>query len=390
MRCGVPCEDRLRPVSPDEGDGPKMYPAQPQTTAAAAHRGVSAAHRAAILLLGLALTLLAACDGEAPRSAAGGDPADADAPHTVSGPITVTDGAGRSVTVPEPVDRVVAMMPSVTEWIIAMDAEDRLVARTDYDDHPAVADLPSVGGGLTPSVEWLAAREPDLVVAWPDAPSRSLVAQLEGLGIPVYAAPSETMEEGLRTARDLGTLMALDSAASAVIAEVEAGLDSVAAAVAGRDRPTVLFLIGLDPLMAAGPGTFVDQLLRRAGGENALADLDVLWPQLSLEAVLRRAPEVIIVGSAGETDPQSALEGRPGWRTVPAVRDGRVHDVDPDLVNRPGPRMDEAARALARLIHGRVPGLPARLDPRLDARPIGALFSRDPDTVQAGRADSIR
>jgi iron complex transport system substrate-binding protein len=285
----------------------------------------------------------------------------------------VTDGAGRTVTLDAPARRVVSMMPSVTEWVIAMGATDRLVARTDYDDHPAVADLPSVGGGLTPSVEWLAAREPDLVVAWPDAPSRTLVARLRALGVPVYAAPSETVGEGLDTGRDLGTLLGRDSAAAAVIAEVQAGLDSVAAAVAGRDRPDILFLIGLDPLMAAGPGTFVDQLLERAGGRNALAGMAVLWPQLSLEEVVRRAPEVVIVGSAGRTDPLAALRGRPGWREVPAVHEGRVHAVDPNLVNRPGPRMDEAARTLARLIHGDVAGLPAGVDPFLDAgRPTGA------------------
>ena len=283
--------------------------------------------------------------------------------------LVVTDGAGRTVALDAPARRIVSMMPSVTEWVIALGAVDRLAARTDYDDHPAVVELPSVGGGLTPSVEWLAAREPDLVVAWPDAPSRHLVARLEALGIPVYAAPSETIDQGLSTARDLGTLTGRDSAAAAAIAEVEAGLDSTATAVAGRDRPSVLFLIGLDPLMAAGPGTFVDQLLERSGGRNVLSDLDILWPQLSLEEVVRRAPEIIIVAAAGGPEPGATLRGRPGWRDVPAVADGRVHAVDPNLVNRPGPRMDEAAATLARLIHGPIPGLPSTRDPRLDGGP---------------------
>lgn len=288
-------------------------------------------------------------------------------------PITVTDGAGRTIALHAPARRVVSMMPSVTEWVIAMGATDRLVARTDYDDHSAVDTLPSVGGGLTPSVEWLAARRPDLVIAWPDAPSRSLVSRLDAMGIAVYAAPSETIEEGLETARDLGTLLARDSAAAAAIAEVRGGLDSVASAVAGRPRPDVLFLIGLDPLMAAGPGTFVDQLLDRAGGRNVLADLDILWPQLSLEEVVRRAPGIVIVGSAGEADPLTALRERPGWRDVPAIREGRVHAVDPNLVNRPGPRMDEAAAMLARLIHRHATPLPAAVDPGRNAtsRPGG-------------------
>ena len=97
--------------------------------------------------------------------------------------------------------------------VIALGAADRLVARTDYDDQPAVAHLPTVGGGLTPGVEWLAAREPDLVFAWPDAPSRSLVARLEALGIPVYTAPSETIGEALDVAADVGALLALEPVA---------------------------------------------------------------------------------------------------------------------------------------------------------------------------------
>lgn len=272
--------------------------------------------------------------------------------------VTVTDGTGRAVRVTRPARRVVSMLPSVTEWIIAMGGADRLVARTDYDDHPAVAALPSVGGGLNPSVEWLAARHPDLVVAWPDAPSRSLVARLEVLGIPAYTAPSETIEEGLRTARDLGRILGLEAASAEAVAEVRAGLEAVSAAVTGRGRRSVLFLIGLDPLMAAGPGTFVDQLLESAGGDNVLADLDVLWPRLSLEEVLRRTPDVVVVASSGDRRPLHALRDRPGWRDLPAVQMGRVYAVDPDRVNRPGPSMDEAAARLARLIHGHLPGLP--------------------------------
>ncbi len=266
--------------------------------------------------------------------------------------VSVTDLTGRTVTLDAPAERVVSMMPSVTGWLIAMGAADRLVARTDYDHHPAVASLPSVGGGLTPSVEWLVAREPDLVVAWPDAPSRSVVGRLEELGIAVYAAPAESIEDALTVARGVGTLVGRRAAADSAIAAVRTGLDSLRVAVAGLEPPSVLFLIGMDPLMAAGPGTFLDQLVRAGGGRNALADLDILWPQISLEEVVRRAPDVILVGSAAAGDPAALLGERPGWRDVPAIRRGAVFAVDPDQVNRPGPDLDRAATLLARLIHG--------------------------------------
>ena len=247
------------------------------------------------------------------------------------------------------------MVPAVTEWVIAMGAADRLVARTDFDHHPTIDTLPSVGGGLTPSVEWLTARRPDLVVAWPDAPSRSLVARLEQTGIAVYTAPVESIEDALHVAADLGTLLGDEPAAERAIARVRAGLDSVRASMAGRERTRVLYLIGLDPLMAAGPDTFVDELLEAAGARNVLDDLSTRWPQLSLEEVVRRAPDVVIVGSVRAGDPATLLADRPGWREVPAVRRGAVYAVDPDVMNRPGPEMAAAARRLAQLIHSGAP-----------------------------------
>lgn len=311
----------------------------------------------AAVLLGVA-----ACDGAGAGGAAAGR---ADAAGADDAALSVTDPTGRTVALDHPARRVVSMMPAVTEWIIAMGGSDRLVARTDYDDHPDVVDLPSVGGGLTPSIEWLAARRPDLVIAWPDAPSRSIVSRLEQVGIPVYAAPIESIDEALAVADDVGILLDERAAAARAIAGVRAGLDSVRSAVAARERPDVLYLIGLDPLMAAGPGTFVDELITLAGGRNVLHDLRTRWPHLSLEEVVRRAPRVIIIGSV-RTDDRALLRDRPGWREVPAVQRGAVHSVDPDRANRPGPRLHDTAARLANLIHGdSVP-----VDPRSSISPL--------------------
>lgn len=307
------------------------FPAKTRRTAARA--------ASAVLLAGAAI-IVPACDADDPRGAA---------------EIRVRDGAERIVALDRPAGRVVSLMPSVTEWVIALGAADRLVARTDYDDHPATAELPSVGGGLDPSVEWLATRRPDLVIAWPDAPSRSLVGQLEALGIAVYQAPTETIAEALDVARDLGVLLGREDAAAAAIAEVGAGLDSVRRAVAGRPRPDVLYLIGLDPPMAAGPGTFVDELLGIAGGRNVLEGAGQRWPRVSVEEVVARDPDVIIVAAASGEDAVAGLAGRPGWRGLEAVREGRVHAVSPDQVNRPGPTLAASAALLARLLHPRAP-----------------------------------
>ena len=292
----------------------------------------------------LVLLAATACD------AAPGAANDADSPVTGSS-IVVEDLTGRAVQLERPAQRVAVLMPALSEWIIAMGAADRLIARTDYDSHPDLAHLPSLGGGLDPSLEWLAARQPDLVLAWPDTPGRSLVTRLEDLGIAVYTAPVERIEEALTVARDLGRLLGSPDSAAAAIAQVRAGLDSLRGAIAGEPAPAVLYLIGLDPLMAAGHGTFVDQLIRQAGGRNVLGDLTTLWPQLSLEEVIRRRPDVVVVASASVERPLELLRSRPGWQAVPAVRHGRVYRVDPDRINRPGPNLDESAARLAELFH---------------------------------------
>lgn len=298
------------------------------------------------LLLGPALAVALALgasgcgNGEARRSATG------------SGGITVTDDAGRTVRLAEPAHRVISLIPSVNEIFIALGAGDRIVARTDYDLEPALAKLPSMGGGLTPSAEWLVARRPDLVVAWPDERSRSLVSRLSDAGIQVYAARIESIDDAFRATRAMGALLGLTGRAEALDSRLRAGLDSVRAAVAGQPRPRVLYLIGTDPPMAAGPHTFVDELLAIAGGRNVLEDAPAKWPQVSTEEVVRRDPERILVATIGAGgDPLARLRALPGWRELRAVRAGRVDHLDPYLFNRPGPRIVEAARRLAALLH---------------------------------------
>lgn len=281
-----------------------------------------------------------------PASGCGRDRAGA-----VPAAVTVTDDAGRTVALPHPAHRIVALIPSVNETLLALGAGDRLVARTDYDAEPELARLPSVGGGLTPSIEWLAARRPDLVVAWPDRGSRAVVARLEGVGVPVYVARVEGMEDGFRTTANLGRLLGLPGRADSLVAALRRRIAAVHGAVAARPAPSVLYLIGTDPPMAAAAGTSGTDLLAIANGRNAFADARVAAQQISVEEVIRRDPDIVLVAQYEAGDPLGRLRTLPGWRSLPAVRQGRVFALDPDLFNRPGPRSAEAARRLAVLLH---------------------------------------
>ena len=259
------------------------------------------------------------------------------------------DHAARAEDAPT---RVISLIPAATEMVLAMGAGDRLAARTDYDRDTAVADLPSVGQGLTPSLEELMALRPDLVIAWPDNASRSVIARLRELDIAVYTPAIQTLEDITATIEGLGERLGLEDRADSLVASMEAELERVRRAVAGRERPDVLYVVWYDPPTTAGPETFISQLIELAGGRNVFADAPGLWPQVSIEEVVRRDPDILLV-PRGEDSPieLDRLKSATGWRQLRAVRNDRVVPLDAKLFNRPGPSVTAAARRLAEILH---------------------------------------
>jgi ABC-type Fe3+-hydroxamate transport system substrate-binding protein len=286
----------------------------------------------------LALLLSASCGQERPA---------------LTGAIRATDGAGRTIALEQPAQRIISLIPAYTDIILALGAADRLLARTQFDPDPRLASLPSVGNALTPSVEWLVERRPDLVVAWPDRQSRSVVTRLEELGIPVFSSQVQTLADLDRGVEQFGVLLGLESRADSLRAAIRDTLDAVRAAVGGADRPSVLYVIGLDPPVTTGSGTFLDEIIEVAGGTNVFGDQTTLWPAVSVEEALRRQPDVVVV-AMGESLRESApaeLRSRPGWRDMDAVRAGRIAVVDANTFYRPGPGLARAARMLVEVLH---------------------------------------
>jgi iron complex transport system substrate-binding protein len=273
----------------------------------------------------------------------------------VDTPISVVDDAARVVALERPARRVISMIPAQTEIVTILAGVDAVIARTRWDEDPRLAHLPSIGNALTPSVEWLAAQRPDLVIAWPDAQSRDVVQRLGDIGIPVYASRVESVAEIRTMIERLGVLLGQSARADSLVRAIDDSLGAVRADVASRPVQRVLYLLSADPPMIAGPGTFLDDLITIAGGENVFADVRQLWPQVSLEEIVRRQPDVIIRPSDNSLDdPLAGLAGRPGWRELAAVRQFRVHAVDPDLYERAGATVGAAARGLADRIHAPV------------------------------------
>ena len=274
----------------------------------------------------------------------------------------VIDDRGRVHAATPPRTRIISLVPGITETLVAIGAADLLVARTRYDDQEVLAHLPSVGGGLDPSLEFLADLNPELMVLWQDVGgSGALSGRLEDLGIAAYQVDVEEIADFRRHARNLGQMIDRRIAAETLVEEVDRGLNQVAEAVSSLPSPSVLYLVQSNPPMGVGPGTFLDSLIVVAGGTNVLREAAGRWPLVSLEDALWRDPAYVVVPVVDLAAPSPVAEGvpeplrwlttDPGWSEVGAVREGRVVAVDAGLFGRPGPRMAEAARYLASQLH---------------------------------------
>jgi iron complex transport system substrate-binding protein len=261
-------------------------------------------------------------------------------------PLTVRDALGRVVAIPGPPQRIVSVAPSVTEILFALGVGPRVVGISDADDYPppGVRGKPRVGG-VALNTERIIALRPDLVIGVAGL-QQSQLERLFRLGLPVLAVEARTLEETLSQITLLSRVTGARQAGRRLVQALRSRAAAVEARVRGRPRPRVFVEIWGEPLQTAGAGTYVDDLLRRAGARNLFADLRG-WPQVSPEAVVSRNPEVIVLTYAG----RRAVVARPGWRGVTAVRRGRIYELDPDLVSRPGPRLLDGLERLARLLH---------------------------------------
>lgn len=293
-------------------------------------------------VLPAALALLASCV-----------PADGTGPPVVA----VTDDTGRTVSLSAPAERVFSVVPSLTESVATLDP-DILIARTRFDGAPELSHLPVLGGTIRPNLEALARLEPDLFISWDDPGQRTVADRVEALGIPVYRANVQTIADVRSHLRRLGMLLGRVKRADQVVDSLDHALAGVAAAVEGRDRVSVYYSVWHDPPQTTGPGTFIDQIIEHAGGSNVFGDASHAWPRVSLEAIVQRNPDALVIARHSEDEAGAPwLEG-PGWRELEAIRVGRYLVVDGDLFNRPGPRVAEAALLLAHFLHPESGSLP--------------------------------
>ena len=263
------------------------------------------------------------------------------------------DQAGRTVSVPDNPLRVVSLAPSITEIVFALGEEDRLKGVTEYSDFPAEAQaLPKIGSYVHLDLERIVALKPDLCIGVRDGNPGNVVAELEALGIPVYAVNPRSLDTAVDTVLEVGQLLNATTKAQHLANEMRARIERVKARVAGTaGRPRVFFQIGTAPIVSAGTNTVINELIVAAGGQN-VAEGPVTYPRFSMEQVLALQPEVIII-TAMTKEPDLEQQGAE-WRQyegLPAVRNNRISIVDGNLFNRPTPRIIKGLETLAGILH---------------------------------------
>ncbi len=267
----------------------------------------------------------------------------------------VTDEIGRQVAIPRYPRRVISLAPSVTEMLFALGVEERIVGVTSYCDYPPAArGKERVGDVLNPSLERILALQPDLVILSTATQLERFAQRLEAAGIPLYVVDVERVEDVFRSLENVGAIMGCRTEAERVVRALRARLERVRARVRGRPRPRVLLVVQRDPLIVPGRGAFMTDLVQEAGGQSITADAEREWTPYSLETVVARAPDVIILPSREPVTRRLTNVRWPELEATPAFRQGRVYAIHNDVLMRPGPRLIDGVEALARVLHPEV------------------------------------
>lgn len=276
-------------------------------------------------------------------------------------PVSLRDDRGVEVRLSRPPARVVSLAPSLTEIVFRLGAQGRLVGVTRFCNVPPEASrLPRVGGVVDPDVERIVASRPDLVLCTTDGNPKEKVRILEEMGIPCFAVGPQDLPAVFGTIERIGTLLGVPETGrrEANALRERSAKVSGSGACAGRrvetgtggtdPRPRVLFAVSTSPVIAAGTGTFLDELIRRSGGSNSAARFTGRYPRLSTEDLVAASPDILLVAAmlGVERFPDAVTR----WKEIPAFRDHQVHPLDGDLVTRPGPRMVDALEEVARIL----------------------------------------
>lgn len=265
----------------------------------------------------------------------------------------VVDETGRHIPLPAAPKRIISLAPNVTEILFSLGLDREVVGVSIHCNFPEkVKERERVGSYVSLDFEKIVSLRPDLIIATGAGNTREMVERLEKLGFPTYVIFPKNFDGILRSVEHLGQILNRQHEAREIVKGLELRKQRVIQVTRGRTRPKVFLTIGESPMVTVGKGSFADDLIHLAGGENVAAKEERMYPRWGMEEILRRAPEVILVSSMNpKGDYPKILEEWARWKMIPAVRDGRIHLINSDLVDRPSPRIIEGLEEMARLFH---------------------------------------
>lgn len=264
--------------------------------------------------------------------------------------VVVRDDTGATLRLAAPAQRIVSLAPHITETLYAAGAGGQLVGAVEYSDYPEAAKkLTRIGGYSRLDLEAIAALKPDLAVGWASGNSPAHIEKLRALGIPVYLAQPERIEDVATQLERYGELAGTQGVAQAAAADFRSRLAELRKRYGDRPKLRTFYQIWKQPLMTVGGGQVISDAIRLCGGENVFADLKALAPKVTIEAVMAADPEAIVASGMGEARPEWLDDWRQ-WPALTAVKRDNLFFIPPDLIQRHTPRLvDGAARLCAHL-----------------------------------------
>ena len=268
-------------------------------------------------------------------------------------PLRFVDEVGRRVVFPFPPQRIISLAPNITEILFNLGLDEQIVGVSIHCNFPEKARTKvQVGSYLSPDLEKIISLKPDLIIATGAGNTRDTVERLQKLGLPTYVIFPKNFDDILRSIRHLGQVSNREKEALGIIQGMQKRSQRVIEITKGLPWPKVFVQIGDAPIITIGRGGFADDLIHLAGGENIAGKEKEMYPRLGIEEILKRAPEVILISSMNpKAEYHKIFQEWARWKIIPAVRDGRIHLIDSDLIDRPSPRIIDGLEEMARILH---------------------------------------
>ncbi len=268
--------------------------------------------------------------------------------------LSIEDDFGNIISFDNPPERVISLAPSNTEILFAIGTGNKVVGVTSYDDYPEeVLDIEKIGDFNGINLERIIELEPDLVINYGDGVTEENERLLEA-GIQIAGFEPESLQEVYYTILRIGTITGQKQEAIDLVEDMGSKEVELTEKIEGLDKKTVFYEIWHEPLMAAGPGSFIDELIILAGGENVAADADGEYPQFDLEQLIERNPQVYITANDLPEKTADSIKVRPGYSEIDAIKNDRVYLLDGNIMSRPGPRIIDALELMIGAIHPEV------------------------------------